>query len=79
MRIRKDILKINQAEMAAIAGVRQATVSRWESGSLEPSRDQMQAIREEALRRGIEWDDAWFFPESAIGRTGASQEQPVTV
>jgi transcriptional regulator with XRE-family HTH domain len=61
LHIRKDVLKMTQAEMAVLTGARQATVSRWELGQLEPSREQMQAIRSEALRRGIEWSDEWFF------------------
>lgn len=59
--IRRDILKVTQTEMAWLTGVRQATVSRWESGELEPSLEQMQRIRAEALRRGVPWDDRWFF------------------
>ena len=65
MHIRKNVLQATQAEMAEIAGVRQATVSRWETGELEPSRDQMAAIRGEALRRGLSWDDGWFFAAGA--------------
>jgi len=63
LHIRREVLKLTQAELGAIAGVRQATVSRWEKGDLEPSLAEMKAIREEALRRGIEWRDAWFFPD----------------
>lgn len=62
--IRKSILDLTQAEMAEIAGVRQATVSRWEHGELEPSRDELDRIRTEALKRGVEWDDKWFFEAS---------------
>lgn len=61
LHIRKKVFAVSQAEMAEIAGARQATVSRWETGALEPSRDQMNLIREEALRRGIVWNDSWFF------------------
>ncbi|MGC8534892.1 MAG: helix-turn-helix domain-containing protein [Rhizomicrobium sp.] len=69
-RIRKDVLHLTQNEMAALAGTTQATVSRWENGMLDPTRDQLSLIREEALRRGIEWRDSWFFcadGESACG------------
>jgi len=70
LHIRREVLKLTQSEMAAIAGVRQATVSRWEKGALEPSLAEMQAIREEAIRRGIDWRDAWFFPAPTEGEAG---------
>lgn len=59
--IRKNILGLTQAEMAALTDVAQATVCRWESGELEPDRQQMAKIRAEAAARGIEWNDTWFF------------------
>lgn len=58
--IRKMIFNVNQAEFAAIAGVAQATVSRWENG-VSLSLDEMKAIREAAMQRGLNWDDRWFF------------------
>jgi Predicted transcriptional regulator with C-terminal CBS domains len=65
--IRKNILGATQGEIAAIVGVGQTTVSRWERGELSPDLDQMRRLRSELLRRGVEWDDAWFFdvPEAA--------------
>jgi transcriptional regulator with XRE-family HTH domain len=67
LHIRKNVLGVTQSEMAVIANTRQATISRWENGGLEPSRDQLALIREEAIRRGLGWDDKWFFcaPPSA--------------
>ncbi len=59
--IRRNIFEVSQAEMATIAGTSQATVSRWEAGQLYPSLPQMEAIRSEASRRGLPWDDGWFF------------------
>lgn len=59
--IRKSVLDISQAELAAIAGTTQATVSRWEKGELQPDRAQLARIREAAKSRGLAWDDAWFF------------------
>lgn len=59
--IRKKVLKVSQRELAAISGVTQTTVSRWESGTLEPSRDEMLKIRDEARRRRVKWNDRWFF------------------
>lgn len=61
LHIRRDILGYTQQEMAEVAGVRQATVSRWESEGLAPSLPQMRRIRNEALRLGRKWDDRWFF------------------
>lgn len=58
--IRKNVLKMKQHEFAAIAGVNQGTVSRWEAGDLNPSLGEMAAIREAAKsKRG--WSDRLFF------------------
>ncbi len=65
IRIRKEVFKVSQSAMAQIAGVSQPTVSNWETGSAgEPDRESMRRIRAEAVRRGLEWDDAWFFEVS---------------
>lgn len=70
--IRLHIFKIGQAEMAGIAGVSQATVSRWETGELEPGREQMAAIRAAAAERATIWRDEWFFDASSIPQEGAA-------
>lgn len=64
--IRKNVFKVTQAEFSSLAGVTQATVSRWENG-VAPSLDEMKAIRIAAERREIHWDDGYFFevPEAA--------------
>lgn len=59
--IRKNVFRLKQADFAALAGVTQATVSRWESGEWEPTREQLALIRCEAVKIGIAWDDALFF------------------
>lgn len=59
--IRKSVLDLSQAELAAIAGVSQGTVSKWENGELNPNRDEMARIRDEAHRRELAWEDSWFF------------------
>lgn len=64
--IRKRVLKVPQAVLAGIAGTTQGTVSRWEAGKLEPTREQMSRIRDEAKRRGLDWKDDWFFDAESI-------------
>jgi transcriptional regulator with XRE-family HTH domain len=59
--IRKSVLNVSQRAMAAIAAVSQSTVSKWEKGTLSPGRDKLARIREEAVKRGHDWDDRWFF------------------
>lgn len=70
--IRRNILKLKQDEFAEIAGTSQGTVSRWETGGLEPDRSQMDRIRSEVFRRGLPWDDGWFFQAPADDRAGAA-------
>lgn len=60
-RVRKEILKLTQAEIAEVAKTRQATVSRWERGELEPSRDQLALVLEYARVHGIDLTPADFF------------------
>lgn len=64
--IRRDVFQVTQRAFAQIAGATQGTVSRWEAGEFEPSREQLSRIRDEALRRGIKWNDAWFFEAPVI-------------
>jgi DNA-binding transcriptional regulator YiaG len=63
--IRKNVFRATQAAFGEVAGTTQATVSRWESGELEPRQEEMARIREAAQHLG-KWDDSWFFdtPES---------------
>lgn len=68
LHVRKVKLAMSQAELAAVAGVSQGTVSKWESGSGSPSRDELARIREEAISKGIDWDDRWFFEAPAEAR-----------
>lgn len=63
--IRRDVFRATQAEMGRLAGVRQATWSRWERGLREPTRVHLDRIRAEARRRKLRWDDGWFFARAA--------------
>lgn len=60
-RLRKRIFAETQTGFGVIAGVSQATVSKWEKGLSSPELDQLRRIRAEALRRGLSWNDSWFF------------------
>lgn len=70
--IRKEILKVSQAELATLTGVTQATVSRWESGELEPDRKDMKVIRDTAIERGAQWDDNLFWRDDMGEAAGAA-------
>ena len=60
--IRKNVLEMTQTAFAELAGASQGTVSRWETGELEPDREQLDRIRSAAKeRKGDEWDDSLFF------------------
>lgn len=69
LHIRKIVLGLSQVQLAEVAGVSQATVSRWESGQWEPNRDELVKIREWARINEIPFDDAAFFdPAPSQGR-----------
>lgn len=59
--IRKNVLRVSQAQMATIAKTSQANVSRWERGEVSPYLNHLEHIREEAHARGIDWNDSFFF------------------
>jgi DNA-binding transcriptional regulator YiaG len=59
--IRKHIFGVTQDAFAKIAGTKQSSVSRWESGTLHPDHGEMERIRNAARARGIPWNDQWFF------------------
>lgn len=70
LHVRKSVLGLSQAELGAIAGVSQGTVSKWEAGEGSPSRDELARIRSAAIEKGIAWEDRWFFEApSAEART----------
>lgn len=61
--IRTKVLRVSQAELAAIAGVAsQGTISKWESGTHDgPSLRELARIRAEVRKRKIRWHDSWLF------------------
>ncbi len=63
--IRLNVFGVKQQEFAAIAGVQQSTVSRWESGDAVPTLAEMNRIREAAGQRKLKarWSDRLFFAE----------------
>lgn len=76
LHIRRDVLKVSQSEMGEIAGASQATVSRWEAGTLEPDRTQLARIRGEVKRRKLRWKDAWLFEAyTPVHENGASSSE----
>jgi transcriptional regulator with XRE-family HTH domain len=68
--IREKVLGLTQTQLALLTGVTQGTVSRWETGKLEPTLDELRKMREAAQDKGVEWNDAWFFdaPKRKRGR-----------
>jgi transcriptional regulator with XRE-family HTH domain len=64
--VRTSVLRMTQAAFAEVAGVKQATVSRWESGEFDPGLDHLARIRREVIERGQPWDDSWFFEVPAV-------------
>lgn len=63
-RIRLEVFGATQEEMATIAGVSQATVSRWEAGQMQPTLRRLKRIRAAAQARRLKWNDRWFFAAS---------------
>lgn len=59
--IRSKVLGLTQSGLAELVGVTQGTVSRWENGQLEPTREELARMREQAKRAGKKWKDSWFF------------------
>lgn len=56
--IRTTLFRLSQAEMAEIAGVTAATVSRWETGNLRPSARAVLRLLDAAEAKNIELNRA---------------------
>lgn len=63
--IRKTILGVSQAELAAIAQTTQTTVSRWEKGESAPDLSHLSRIRDVVRLRRPDWRDDYFFDPPA--------------
>lgn len=64
--IRTNVFGLTQDDFAALLGVPQSVVSRWENGVMQPRLPVLGRIRAAAHERGIEWDDRWFFEQPEI-------------
>jgi len=58
--IRETVFRLNVAEFAALVGVGQGSVSRWEFGA-QPTAKAMAKIRQAAMSEGHTWSDSLFF------------------
>ena len=63
--------KSRQSEFAELAGVSQATVSRWLNGEDEPRLERIIRLRERAKKLGYPWCDAWIFEAAKRSGKGA--------
>ena len=71
-RIRQEVFELTLAQMAEIAGVSQATLSKWENGIHPADFEAVARIRDEATCRGLTWDDAWLFEDRSLGSADAA-------
>ncbi len=63
----RGLLRITQAELAAAAGVAEITIFRFEAGQAEPQRANLEKIRTELERRGIEFTNGDSPPSTGNG------------
>lgn len=66
--IRLKKFNVTQSVFGQIAGVSQATVSKWEAGTSAPTSNEMARIRSAGIKLGIDWDDQWFFVVPIVDR-----------
>lgn len=60
LRVRRA-LGMTQCQLAAMIGVTQSTVSKWERRQASPTLENLEKIRGEASSRRLELDDRLFF------------------
>jgi predicted transcriptional regulator len=65
-RIRTEVFRVSQGEMARIAGVTQPTVSRWEAGASSPTLQEVERIRAAAKQRRLRWNDRFLFETPSV-------------
>lgn len=75
-RIRCEVFQVSQAAFAEIAGVKQATVSRWEHDLMEPTLAPLGRIRAAAIAQGLPWDDRWFFEAPEADEASQPPKEP---
>jgi hypothetical protein len=59
--VRICVFQMKQIDYAEMLGLEQAAVSFWETQGRFGSFESMVKVRTEALKRGISWNDLWFF------------------
>jgi DNA-binding transcriptional regulator YiaG len=65
--IRTTVFGMTQTEFARMLGIRQSAVWELESRDALPERHQ-HTIRNEAIKRGLEWRDEWLFQQPEAGK-----------
>lgn len=60
--IREHIFGVQtQAEFAELLDYSQANISRIETGAQRPGAEYQERVRSAARRKGLRWDNNWFF------------------
>lgn len=62
--IRRHVLGLSQAGLAAALETTQASVSRWEKAGHFPS-EHLATIRQMGRAKRADWSDSWFFEPPA--------------
>lgn len=80
MAIRTEVFGLDQQGFAALLGISQGTISRWEKPvqnalKLFPNYHHLEKIRKAAKKKKLPWQDAWLFGEG-LKRTASNDEAP---
>jgi transcriptional regulator with XRE-family HTH domain len=57
----KCVLRCSQVEFGNLVGASRSTVANWISGKTSPTFHHIQAARDEIIKRGLPWNDSWWF------------------